>query len=227
MLRIFVGYDKVESVAYHTLCQSIIEHSSGPVSIVPLKQSMLPMYARPHDPRQSNEFSFTRFLVPHLCDYKGWAVFMDCDMMFRADPYELLWYRDNDKSVMCVQHDYTPKNKTKFLGAVQYEYPRKNWSSVMLFNNAKCKALTPDCVNTAGPAYLHRMEWAEGVGAIPANWNHLVSEYKENPEAKIVHWTVGGPYFHEYANVEFSDEWREMNKKMMHCDQLMKAVENA
>lgn len=222
-LQIFIGYDKVESVAYHTLVQSIINHATVPVSITPLKQTMLPMYHREHDPRQSNEFSFTRFLVPYLTNYQGWALFMDCDMMFRTDPKELFALADDTKSVMVCKHDYTPTTRTKFLGAIQYQYPRKNWSSVMLFNcsHSDCRALHPTSIQISDPGFLHRMNWTSDdcVGEIPLDWNHLVGEYAPNENAKNVHWTIGGPYFNEYRNVEHSDEWRIVNADMTYCAQ--------
>lgn len=225
MNRIFIGYDSVESVAYHALCQSIIDHSSEPVSITPVKMSMLPEYKRERDPKQSNEFSFTRFLVPYLAGYEGKALFMDCDMLFRSDPVELFEQFDPTKSVQVCQHDYVPKNQTKFLGATQYKYPRKNWSSVMLFNCAHydCRRLTPDVVNTAEPSFLHRFEWTtdERIGSLPLEWNWLVGEYPYNKDAKNAHFTVGGPYFNEYAGCDYSNEWRLTYDRMKHCEQLV------
>ena len=223
-MRIFIGYDNVESVAFHTLVQSIINHATGPVSITPIKKSMLPMYKRNRDLKQSNEFTYTRFLVPYLCDYEGWALFMDCDMMFRADPYELWKLRDESKSILVCKHDYTPSTPTKFLGAIQYAYPRKNWSSVMLFNcgHPDTKKLTVNAVNSESPEYLHRMQWTddENIGSLPLTWNHLVGEYEPNENAKNVHWTIGGPYFNEYRDVEHSDEWRRVRADMTHCEQI-------
>jgi lipopolysaccharide biosynthesis glycosyltransferase len=226
VIRIFVGYDSVESVAYHTLCQSIIENTTVPVSITPVKLSMLPAYKRLRNPKQSNEFSFSRFMVPYLCNYDGWGLFMDCDMMFRTDVNELWQLRDPSKSVQVVKHDYTPKNQTKFLGAIQYPYPRKNWSSVMLFNCAHqdCRRLTPSLINTAEPLFLHRMHWTNDdmVGELPREWNHLVGEYPYDENAKNVHWTVGGPYFKEYNKADYHEEWFEMYEKMTNCNQLEK-----
>lgn len=220
-LRIFIGFDQVEAVAYHTLVQSIIENTSVPVSITPVKMTMIPEYTRPRDPHQSNEFSFTRFLVPYLADFEGLALFMDCDMMFRGDVKELFDLHEPGKSVSVVKHDYTPKDTTKYLGAIQYRYPKKNWSSVMLFDcgHDHCKRLTPYYVNTAEPMNLHRFFWTHEsfVGELPVEWNHLVSEYPENPDAKLVHWTVGGCWFDEYRDVEFSREWFDMKSKMMNC----------
>jgi len=228
-MKIFIGYDSVETVAFHTLVQSIINHSSEPVEIIPLKLSMLPEYTRPRLPEQSNEFSFSRFLVPYLCNFEGKALFMDCDMMFRTDPKELFDLIDETQSVSVVKHDYTPKTQTKFLGAIQYKYPRKNWSSVMLFNceHPDCKRLTPEYINSAEPLALHRFWWTrdDHVGELKADWNHLVGEYQPNPNAKIVHWTLGGPYFLDYHDTEFSNEWIELEKQINQCEQLNKAEE--
>ena len=225
MLKVFIGVDEVEMVAYHVLAQSIIEKCSVPVSITPVKISMLPEYKRERDPKQSNEFSFTRFLVPYLCGYEGHALFMDLDMLVRVDLNELWELRDDTKSVQVVKHDYTPKNQTKYLGTIQYPYPRKNWSSVMLFNcgHDHCKRLTPDYVNTTEGLNLHRFHWTheDCIGELSKDWNHLVGEYADNPDAKIVHWTLGGPWFHEYKGAEFSDEWRKTFDKARHCDQLI------
>lgn len=222
-LNIYIGFDQVESVAWHTLAHSILSRASVPVAIHPVKQSLLPFYRRPRDPKQSNEFSFTRFLVPYLQGFSGWALFMDCDMLVRTDIKELFDMRDPFKSVMCVQHDYTPSTQTKYLGNVQYAYPRKNWSSVMLFNCAHhdCRRLTPDYVNTAPALDLHRMTWTddERIGELPITYNWLIGEYHLNGEitkndVKIVHWTIGGPWFHEYEHVDFADEWFEERRRM-------------
>ena len=227
MLKIFIGYDGVESVAYHTLVQSIMEYTTEPVSITPVKKSMLPMYVRSRNSKQSNEFSFTRFLVPYLCNYEGHALFMDCDMMFTTDVAELWKLIDTTKSVQVVKHDYTPKTQVKYLGAIQYPYPRKNWSSVMLFNCARCKKLTPQYINTAHPMDLHRLFWTneELIGELSPEWNHLVGEYEPNPDAKIIHWTLGGPWFNETKDAEYADEWFAMRDKMINCEQLSEAKE--
>jgi hypothetical protein len=131
---------------------------------------------------------------------------------------------DDSKSVQVVKHDYTPSTQVKYLGAIQYPYPRKNWSSVMLFNCAHqdCKKLTPYYVNTAHPMALHRFHWTkdERIGSLPVEWNHLVGEYEPNPNAKIVHHTIGGPWFDEYHDTEFAIEWFAMRAKMNLCVQM-------
>ena len=162
MIRIFVGYDEEEAVAYHVLTHSILRHASRPVSIAPVARSQLRhVFRRERGELESTDFSISRFLVPHLCDYQGWALFMDCDMLMTGDVAELWDLRDEACALMCVQHDYQPSSEVKFLGRPQTRYPRKNWSSVMLFNNARCRALTPERVETASGLHLHRLEWLE------------------------------------------------------------------
>jgi len=224
MIKIFIGFDQVESVAYHTLCHSILSRASEPVEFIPIKRSMLKgIHDRSIDEKQSNEFSFTRFLVPYLCDYKGFAIFMDCDMLVLDDIAKLWNMQDWTKVVQVAKHEYEPKDDVKYLGAKQYPYPRKNWSSVMLFNcsHHHCKRLTPDYVNTASGLDLHRFKWTEddAIGELPKEWNHLVSEYDANDEASLIHFTVGGPYFEEYWGCEYTDEWFIERKLMLNCNQ--------
>ena len=227
-IQIFIGYDEVESVAFHAMHQSILNNTTVPVSVTGLKLSMLPMYTRERDPKQSNEFSFTRFLVPYLMGYEGHAIYADLDMLVRADLNELWKLRDNS-SVQVVKHDYTPKTQVKYLGAIQYRYPRKNWSSVMLFNcqHDHCKRLTPDYVNNADGLALHRFYWTHDrdIGTLDKDWNHLVGEYQENPNAKIAHYTLGGPWFNEYSEVEFGYEWDECITDVLYCKQIYEAKE--
>jgi lipopolysaccharide biosynthesis glycosyltransferase len=150
MIRIFIGFDPRETVAWHVLCHSILARSSRPVSFVPLAlEHLRDCFRRERDPLQSTDFSFTRFLVPHLSGFEGWSLFMDCDMLVRADIAELWDLRDDRYTVMCVKHEHRPREAVKFLGAPQTPYAKKNWSSVMLFNNARCQALSPGYVNTA------------------------------------------------------------------------------
>lgn len=227
ILKIFIGYDPVESVSWHTMAHSILHRSSKPVAIVPLNIANLKdIYTRERDPKQSNEFSFTRFLVPYLSGYQGMAAFFDCDMMLRTDVAKLfeLAAGDPSKAVHVVQHDYTPKDEIKFLNTVQYSYPRKNWSSVVVWNceHPANRSVTPEYVNTASPMELHRFQWLrdEQIGALDVRWNWLVGEYAEPPsDVHNVHWTIGGPYFHEYRNVDFSQEWFAEHDHMNFCQQ--------
>lgn len=221
--RIFIGYDTKEVIAYHVLSQSIIDHATIPVVISPLVLSNLAgVFTRERNALQSTEFSFSRFLVPYLSDYQGWSIFADCDMLMRDDIAKLWALRDDKYAVMCVKHDYQPKVETKFLGQTQTKYEKKNWSSVMLFNNAKCRALTPDFVNTATGLQLHQFKWLDGdenIGGLPVEWNYLVNEYEARPDAKLVHFTDGGPYFDEYRNDDYADEWFAMRDRALHVTQ--------
>lgn len=218
MIRVFAGFDSNESVACHVLAHSIMRHAKAPVSITPLVLHQLPM-TRKREEYQSTEFSFSRFLVPYLCGYEGMAIFMDGDILARADVAELLALHDPYSAVSVVKHDYTPKSQDKFLGYKQSIYAKKNWSSVMVFNNAMCHALTPQVVNTASGMYLHQFHWLQDeslIGSLPIAWNHLVGEYEPNPDAKLVHHTLGSPCFDRYANCEFAQEWRNERARMNH-----------
>lgn len=225
VLRIFIGYDPVESVAWHTMAHSILSRSSVPVAIVPVNIANLKsVYVRERDPKQSNEFSFTRFLVPYLSGYEGLAAFFDCDMMLRTDVAELFEHarRDPSKAVHVVKHDYEPRDDIKYLNTVQYRYPRKNWSSVVLWNcgHPSNRAVTPEFVNTASAMELHRFQWLkdEEIGSLDVRWNWLVGEYADPPtDVHNVHWTVGGPYFHEYKNADFAKEWFAEHERMDFC----------
>ncbi len=223
MIRIFIGYDPAEAVAYNVLQFSIIERSSKPVSITPIRLSHLDgIFKRERNPLQSTEFSFSRFLVPYLNNYEGWAIFMDNDILALDDIAKLWELRDDKYAVQVVKHDYQPKDGVKFLNAVQTKYEKKNWSSVIMFNCAKCKALTPEYVNTASGLELHQFKWLENdslIGELPARWNHLVSDESESADAALVHYTVGGPYFEEYQECEYAQEWRDERERMLVCHQ--------
>jgi len=209
-LQIFIGYDSQETVAYHVLAHSILRHATGPVSITPLVQPTLRkagLYTRERGPLESTEFSMTRFLVPYLSNYEGTSIFFDCDMLVQGDVYELVAQPFTTETVRCVQHDYTPKTTTKFLHQPQSAYPRKNWSSLMVFQNGFCQKLTPAYVNTATGLDLHRLTWADDVGTLPIEWNWLVGEYAPKWDAKCLHYTLGTPCFLDYATCDHSNLW--------------------
>jgi hypothetical protein len=215
VLNIFIGYDSREDVAFHTLKYSIERHSSVAVSIHPIKLGEVQargLYLRQRGPTESTEFSLTRFLVPALSGYTGWSVFMDCDMLCRADIAGLAAEidRQSDKALLVCQHDYTPSPERKFLNQIQTIYPRKNWSSVMVMNNELCRALTAEYVNQASGLELHRFNWLkdEAIGSLQLEWNWLVKEYTFNPDARIAHFTRGGPWFEPYRDCDYADEWR-------------------
>lgn len=227
VLKIFIGYDPVESVAWHTMAHSILARSSAPVALVPVNLANLKgIYTRARDAKQSNEFSFTRFLVPYLSGYEGFSAFFDCDQLLRTDVAELfrIAMGDPSKAVHVVKHDYQPKDEIKYLNTVQYPYPRKNWSSVVVWNCAhpSNRRVTPDFVNSATPMELHRFLWLDDseIGALDVRWNWLVGEYADPPaDVHNVHWTVGGPYFNEYRHADFAEEWFDERQRMSHCQQ--------
>ena len=223
MLRVFIGYDSREAITYSVLAHSILRHSSQPVSITPIALNQLgEIYTREKNSLQSTDFSFTRFLTPYLSDFEGWSVFMDCDMIVRDDITNLFSLADDKYAVQVVKHNHIPKEEMKFLGAPQSKYEKKNWSSVMLFNNAKCKALTPEFVNKASGLELHQFKWLKSdnlIGEIPHRWNHLVAYDDPNDDVSLVHYTIGGPYFNEYKDCEYAEEWHEELKKMENCEQ--------
>ena len=222
-IRVFIGYDSAEIAAYHVLSHSLLSQASCPITITPIKLDLLKqLYSRPL-PNQSTEFSFSRFVVPHLCNYDGWAIFMDCDMLCRADIAELWGLRDPNYAVQVVKHEHKPNNAVKFNHHPQVVYPKKNWSSVMLFNCNRALTLTPNYVNEASPVALHQFHWLEDealIGALPGQWNHLVGYDAFDSQAKIVHFTEGGPYFSSYADCDYADEWFTVREDMLSVQDL-------
>lgn len=220
-IRVFIGFDPRETAAYNVLSHSIGVRASHPVSVTPLMLTQLrDVFTRPRDPLQSSDFSFTRFLTPWLAGYEGWALFMDCDMIMLEDVAELWKLRDDRYAVMCVHHEHVPQETEKFLGEKQTRYAYKNWSSVMLFNCAKCTALTPAYVNTATGLQLHQFKWLDGdhlIGALPSRWNHLVGVNPARGDAALVHFTIGGPYFDEYRDCEYAAAWFHERDDMLYC----------
>ena len=216
-IPVFIGYDPRERAATNVLIDSLVQTCTIPLSITPLITSHLEclgLYWRERNPYQSTAFSFTRFLVPHLMGYQGWAIFMDCDMLCRGNIAELWDQRDESFALLCVQHDHQPSESQKFLGEVQSPYPKKNWSSLMLLNCSRCTALTPEYVNTASGLDLHRFHWLSGdheIGAIQGGWNHLVDV--QDPAladcSPLLHWTLGGPWFREQRTMggHLAAEW--------------------
>ena len=211
MINVFIGYDNKERVAYNVLSHSIIQNSTKPVAITPIALNNLKDdFVRERNNLSSTEFSFSRFMIPHLMNYQGWALFMDCDMLMFEDIAELWRMRDDSKAIQVCKHDYTPKEDTKFLGQVQTKYEKKNWSSFMLMNCKKCTTLTPDYVNKASGLELHQFKWLEGdhlIGDLPLEWNWLVGEYEHKDDVNNVHYTKGGPWFEEYARCDYSQDW--------------------
>jgi len=217
-ITIVVGFDQREAIAYHVFCQSVLEKTSQPVQFLPLNPKSLLGYKERHQDG-SNVFIYTRFLTPYLMDYKGWAIFADGDMICNADIAELWRLRDSSKAVMVVKHSYMTKATTKYLGNKNENYPRKNWSSVILWNceHPANRQLSPHFVESHDGSFLHRFKWLsdESIGEIPKEWNWLATEYESKNDAKLVHYTLGTPCFTDYKNCEMSELWHQSLKRAM------------
>ncbi len=212
-LRIFVGYDEKEAAAYHVCCNAIIRHATRPVAITPLALNTFATdYSEGHDDG-SNAFIYSRFLVPYLCGFRAvQALYLDGDMLVRDDVTELFGGAKGYTGVSVVKRpDYTTKHPTKYLGAENPDYPRKNWSSVMLWECGYWpnRILTPDYVARSTGSHLHRLEWLrdDQIGELPADWNWLVGEDEPNDAARLLHWTIGLPAFPGYEKQEGGNEW--------------------
>ena len=214
-MKIFIGWDSREEDAYKVCVHTIKKHASKDVEIVPLKRDELikqGLYTRDEGGNVSTEFAYTRFLTPHLAGYKGWALFIDCDFLFTRDVAELFSLADPQYAVMCVQHDYTPSAAIKMDGQKQVAYPRKNWSSCVLWNcgHPANAIITPDIVNTETGAFLHRFQWLSDnlIGELPLEWNWLEGEYEKPDEIPaVIHYTNGGAWFKECQDVDYAQEW--------------------
>jgi lipopolysaccharide biosynthesis glycosyltransferase len=217
-IKIIVGFDQREAVAYHTFCQSIIERASIPVSFMPLAINTLKGYEETHTDK-SNDFIYSRFLTPYLNQYQGWAFFADGDMICQSDIKELWDLRDESKALLVVKHDYQTKAHQKYLGNINENYPRKNWSSVILWNckHPKHKILTPDFIANQSGKYLHRFSWLDDndIGELPKEWNWLAIEYPENRKSKLIHYTLGTPCFKDYQDSQMSDLWHSYQKRIL------------
>lgn len=208
MIRAFIGYDAREAQGFHVFVESLIRTSSEPVSIIPL-------HGKQGD--GSNAFTYARFLIPSLCNFQGTAIFLDgSDMLMRWDIAELVALADPRYAVQVVQHDYQTKHPRKYIGtameAPNADYPRKNWSSVVIWNcgHTAHAWMEPKIVHEMSGAFLHRFSWLhdDQIGWLPPAWNVLIGE--ETREAKIAHFTLGIPAIPEYADVAYSDEWNKM-----------------
>ena len=220
--KIFIGWDRREDIAYQVAKKSIEDRASIPVEIIPLKQHKLRdtgIYTRPTDKLASTEFTFTRYLVPYLADYEGWALFIDCDFLFLDDVAKLVEQIDDSYAIMCAQHQYTPKPGRKMDGKLQTIYPKKNWSSMMLINCEHPKNINELTLNNVNNEYLngahfHRFSWLpdSSIGQISHEWNWLVGWYNEPDDGapKALHYTEGGPWFDNYKDCEYAAEWNSV-----------------
>ena len=218
LLNIFIGFDQKEAIAYHTFVQSLIEKSSVPLSIIPLAENNLNFYNESHSDG-TNKFTYSRFLIPYLMDYNGWAIFVDGDMVCLSDIKELTSYFDPKYAVSVVKHDYKTKQKLKYFGQKNEDYPRKNWSSVIIWNcsHPKNKQLNPSFVNNKEGSFLHRFKWLndQEIGDLPKSWNWLAIEYPEKNNLKLIHYTLGTPCFKDYANTSLSEFWKKAHQNLL------------
>ncbi len=208
---IFIGYDPKEAVTYHVACQSILERATIPVAFIPLAHRNLSYTERHTD--GSNAFIYSRFLVPSLCGFVGHALYLDSDVLVRADINDLLTLKRFGVGVQVVKHDYQTKHPVKYLGNKNEDYPRKNWSSVILWNCGYYphRRLTPEFIAQQDGSFLHRFGWLDdsAIASLPRRWNHLTLEYEPCADAKLYHFTVGAPCFDGYQTQEGGEEWRK------------------
>jgi lipopolysaccharide biosynthesis glycosyltransferase len=221
-IPIFIGYDPREAVAYHTCANSIIRHASRPVAIIPLALNLFEDYKETHTDG-SNQFIYSRFLVPHLMEYNGKAIFIDGDMIVRDDIVKL-WDLTNEHvswDVAVVKHDYKTRLTEKYLGSKNENYPRKNWSSVIVWNcySHPNRKLTPTFIEKSTGAELHRFTWIDDdrILELPKEWNWLPDEFGPNPDAKLLHYTLGTPCFHEFATTPQGEEWHKEHMLADYC----------
>lgn len=214
MIRVFAGYDPRESIGYHAFEQSILDNTRADVSVIPLRGTQ---------GDGTNSFTYRRFQVPSLCSWSGWAIFADAsDMLCQGDIEELWEMKDATKAVQVVKHEYQTKHPRKYIGTAMEcgneDYPRKNWSSLILWNCAHDEHFNSrERLHSMDGAYLHRFKWLEDeqIGGLPAAWNWLADEYGENGDAKLLHWTAGMPGFYHYKKAPHSDAWRKSVRNVL------------
>ena len=217
MIPVYVGFDPREEAGTHVFVSSLLEHATTPVSVIPLHLPLFRSFYAPDCRDGTNAFIYTRFLIPFLQGWRGWALFVDgADMLLKADVSELWALRDHYKAVQVVKHDYKTKHPRKYVGtqmeAENHDYERKQWSSVMLINcgHFRWRDITPETVARMSGAELHRFSWMPDdlIGELPAEWNWLCQEHGHNPEAKLIHFTAGTPAFKHYAKTPHADDFR-------------------
>ena len=218
IVDIVVGFDEREAVAYHTFTQSVIEKSSAPTRFLPLSKSSLSTYEEVHKDG-SNDFIYSRFLVPYLMNFNGWAIYADGDMVCLEDIKKLWDLRNNKYAVQVVKHNYKTKISKKYWGNKNEDYPRKNWSSLILWNcnHPSHKNLTPEFIQKQTGAFLHRFSWIkdEEIGELNKEWNWLAMEYEEKIDINLIHYTIGTPCFKEYEHTSLSSYWKKSFLNML------------
>ena len=226
-MNVWVGYDTRQHWAFKVCDYSIRKHRPDAI-VKPIEQRntrLLGLYDRPVDENASTEFSLTRFLTPALSNFKGWSLYCDCDFLFLNDIKELFDLADPKYAAMVVKHDYKPKSNTKMDGQIQFPYPRKNWSSLILFNNEHPSHKFLD-VNGMTPAELHQFDWIadKDLGELPVEWNWLVGYYDDlwrtvlDPSA--LHYTDGGPWFEETKDCDYSGLWNQYYEECLDANKI-------
>ena len=212
--NIYIGYDAREHVAAEVCKHSILSRTDQrcPPDVNFLRSKDIAGFARAPETNQSTDFTYTRFMIPFMQKYKGWSLFCDCDFLFVADVLDLMYSVDESKAVSVVKHPpYIPHTQVKMDGVAQHAMPRKNWASLIVFNNSHPSnlKLTPDYVNNVTPGRrLHQFDWLKDdeIGSLHMEWNTLDDYYYlENPKA--IHYTDGGPWFHGYTDTMYSQLW--------------------
>ena len=225
-IPIYYGFDAREEIGAHTFCSSVIHHATAPIALIPLHLPLFAdFYASGHRDG-SNAFIYTRFLIPYLQLYRGWAIFCDgADMIVKDDIAKLWELRDDYKAVMVVPHDYKTKHPRKYIGtdmeADNHDYAKKNQSSVMLINcsHFAWRQMTPDKVASMSGSELHQFSWIpdEQIGHLPMEWNWLADEYGASRDAKLLHWTAGIPAFPAYCHAPHAADWAHAACKITHA----------
>lgn len=214
MIRLFCGFDAREAIGFHTFVQSVIENTRSYPSFIPL-------YGDQGD--GTNAFTYARFRIPELCGFQGWAIFVDAsDMLVNGGNISELWeMRDHKKAVQVVKHEYQTKHERKYVGTElesdNKDYPRKNWSSVIIWNcGHQAHKDHRDLLRGNDGSILHRFSWLddEQIGELPREWNWLADEYGPNDEAKLLHWTAGIPGFYQYRDAAHAQEWKAAARKV-------------
>jgi len=215
-LRIFIGWDSREAECADVLAYSLRKHATIPLDIRFLKLSELD-FDRPLDPLQSTEFTYSRFLVPYLCNYEGKAIFMDCDMLCLGDLKELDDLAMSQYALRVVKHNHQPTEKLKMDGKIQTVYPRKNWSSLMIMNCRELTLWTKEVVENMSGAYLHRFKDIpdEKIGDIPKTWNTL--DWMDET-TKLIHYTKGGPWFEQWQDHPYGAVWLKYRDEYRHAE---------
>ena len=213
-IKVFIGLDEPYKIVYDVCKYSILKNNKKyNLDIIPINYNTVKDYNRVKDQYESTQFSFARFWTPFESDFKGVSIFLDSDFLFLDSIDSLIDLYDEEKAIMCCKHNYKPTNSKKMDNKVQTVYPRKNWSSLIIFNNShpKNKILEPFMLNTSTGSYLHRFSWLddEDIGNLPLQWNWLTDWYSETEDfkPKALHYTEGGPWLDNYKDCKYNKHW--------------------